>query len=206
MNNQTLEKILIGSAVALVAAIINQLFAGNINYWWVLIVFIGAIIFIWAYQRYGGSLFTKYRVDKVNEENGKRLLARRDILDGEMVGEAWQFKAQKDDWAIYGPYLREPLRKGKYRATFRVKINDTSTQDIPVIELSVASNCGWRGGKQLASRTFSTRDFKKTDEYHDFSLDFYTFADERELEFRVWSKGTQHTVTLDYVELSRRLV
>ena len=43
------------------------------------------------------------------------------------------------DWAIYGPYLLQPLRNGKYRAVFKIKINELPKEDRPIIDISVAS-------------------------------------------------------------------
>jgi len=133
-------------------------------------------------------------------------LFRSDILDGKKVGTAWQFKVDKVEWAIYGPYLRHPIHKGKYRATFKIKVDDISSENRPIVELDVASRCKEWGDKRLTGRVFSRRDFKNADEYQSFSLDFFVISDEDDLELRVFSRGSGHTVTLDYIELSRRLV
>lgn len=104
-----------------------------------------------------------------------------------------------------GPYLRKPLRKGKYHALFRIKIDNIDGTNQPVCDIDVASQTRRPGDKRLATRTLSTADFTVADEYHEFSLDFATFADERDLELRVDSSGNGHTMTLDSITLSRRL-
>ena len=203
MNNRVLEQILVGSTVALFTVIINESFAGKINYFWALGGFLGSMILYGAYQRFGGSPFKKWRV--TNENDGKGLLFRADILSGRKVGEAWQFKTTKQDWAIYGPYLRQLLHKGKYRATFRIKVDDIKGEDHPLFQIDIASNCKYRGDKRLAGRTVTCSDFTEADEYQEFILDFYVVSNERELELRIFSEGTGETVTLDYIRLSRRL-
>jgi hypothetical protein len=215
-DEQAFKQIFIGSVVALVGAIagtvataiINLLLAGKIsvNYWWVwgIGAVLGALLLYGIYPA-NRFPFKKWRVTNIRD--GKGLLFREDlpVLEGKPDGEAWQFVAHDNNWAIYGPYLRQSLRKGKYRAAFRVKVNNVSGEDRHVIELSVASNCKAVGDKQLAARTLTTRDFKSGGVYHIFFLYFDALVDERDLELRIYAKGSGHTVTLDYVRLSRRL-
>jgi len=204
MGNRTIEQISIGAIVALVAAIINQAVAGKVDYWWLVGGFFGAIIIYGGYQGFGGYPFTKYRVTNVRDN--KALLFRSDILEGKRIEGAWQFRASKNDWAIYGPYLRNPLRKGKYCATFRIKVDDIAGENCPIVDIDVASRTRELGDKRLTARTLTPLDFRRGDEYHEFSLDFNTFGDERDLELRVYSRGNGHLVTLDYIQLSRRLI
>lgn len=143
--------------------------------------------------------FVKYRVKHV--QDGRSLLAGIDITNGTALGEAWQFAAAMDGWAVYGPYLRESLPKGKYRASFRIKVNKVSLLDVPIIEVDVASHVEADAEKILARRGISTHDFERADEYRDFELDFEVLGHERKLELRVRSKASGHLVTLDYVEL-----
>ncbi len=203
MSSQTIEKIFVGVLLAFITAIINQVVSGQINYLWVGSVFTLALFLYWIFQGIGFP-YIKFRVSSTND--GKGLLFRSDISTGKKVGEAWQFKADKFDWAVYGPYLRSPLRSGKYRGTFRIKVDDVSGDNRPIIEIDVASRCKEVGDKKLSARTLSTRDFKNADEYQDFPLDFFIISDENDLELRVFTKGSGHTVTLDYIQLTRRVM
>ncbi len=203
MENRLLEQILVGSTVAFFTAIINGAVAGNINPSVVLGGFFVSIIAYGAYQKLRRFPFKKWRVTKVFD--GKGLLFRDDILEGKYVGEAFQFRASKKDWAVYGPYLRQSLSKGKYRATFKIKVDDISGDDRTIVKIDVASNCRNKGDKRLVGRTLSRSDFTKADEYHKFPLDFYVKAHERELELRIYSEGHGEVVTLDYIQLSPRL-
>lgn len=203
MNSKTIETILVGSFLALITAIINQIFAGKIDYLWVFGIFLFTILLFWLF--YGtGFPFTKFRVTGTND--GKGLLFRSDISSGKKVGEAWQFLSDKSNWAIYGPYLRQPLHKGKYRATFRIKVDDISGDNRPIVDIDVASRCKEAGDKRLVGRTLTTRDFIESDEYHDCSLDFFVVSDENDLELRVFTRNSGHTITLDHIQLSRRLI
>jgi hypothetical protein len=126
-------------------------------------------------------------------------------MPGKRIGSAWTLEAKVNDWAVYGPYLREPLRRGRYRATFKLKLEDASVENVPIIEIDVACKTRHYGDKRLTGRVLTTLDFKFSDEYRAFRLDFDLLTDERDLELRIWSKGGGHRITLDYVRLSRRL-
>lgn len=203
MESQTIEKILVGALTALITAIINQVFSGQVDYLWVIGGFFFSLLLYWAYQGIGYP-FIKFRV--TNIRNGQGLLFRSDNFIGKNVGEAWQFTVDKDEWAIYGPYLLQPLHKGKYRAAFRIKVDDITGDNRPAIEIDVASRCRAVGDKRLTGRAISTRDFKSADKYQVFLLDFFVISDENDIELRIFSRGSGHTVTLDYIQLSRRLV
>ncbi len=203
MDTRTSEQIFVGLIVALFTAIINQVFAGKVNYLWVFGGFLGAVLLYGAYQRFGRFPFIKWRVTNIHD--GKGLLFRDDLLEGKRVGDAWQFQASLDNWAIYGPYLRQPLRKGKYRAIFKIKVDDTSGENRPIVHIDVAVRSKELGDKRLVGRTLTPTDFNKADEYHYFLLNLHLMADERDLELRVWSNGGRHIVTLDYIRLSKRL-
>ncbi len=205
MNNRVLEQLLIGSTVALVTALINQAFAGQVNYLWVVLCFIVAIVIYWMYQGLSGFPFTKYHVT-TNTEDGINLLVRTDVNQGRVIEQAYRFVSSHCDWAVYGPYMHQSLRKGKYRSTFRLRVDDVSGPNRPVVNISVASRTQERGDKCLAERTISTLDFEKADKSRDFTLDFYIISDERELELRVFARKSGHTVTLECIQLSRRLI
>lgn len=158
------------------------------------------------YGRLRGFPFTKFRVNPFLQGHGDGvgLIFRNDILVGKHVGGAWTFKATNNDWAVFGPYLREPLRKGSYRATFRLKIDDALTENMPIIEIHVASKTKYDGDKLLSCRSLTPLDFKAADQYRAVCLDFDALTDEQFLELRIWSKGLGHQITLDFVQLSRR--
>lgn len=204
MSSRTLEQIFVGSIIALVAAIVNQAFAGRVNYLWVIGGFLGAVILFGIYQRSAGFPFVRFKV-KNNPRDADGLLSNGSV-QGKPVGQSWQFNSTSEDWAITGPYLRKPLRKGKYRATFRIKVDDVSGINQPIVDIDVASRSVRLGDKRLAMRTLSTSDFGEPDTYCEFPLDFFVVADEQELELRVYSKGSGLTLTLDYIELSRRFL
>lgn len=208
-SDPALKQVFVGSVVALVGAIagaaataiINLLLAGKIslNYWWVwgIGAILGALLLYTIYQtnRYP---FKKFRVT-TNREDGKSLLA--DSSKGRPVENgAWLFA----DCTVYGPYLTATLDKGKYRVTYKVKVDNISGENRHIIKLDVLSNSNFRGDKILAARVLTNRDFKRAGEYHYFPLDFHIFEDEREVELRIGSEGNRHNTTLDYIQLSRR--
>jgi hypothetical protein len=207
-NNRFFEQIGIGSTVALITAIINQSFAGKVDYWWIIGAFSAAIILYTSYQNYSGFPFRKFRVS--TKKDGKGLLFRHDksdVLEGKYVGDAWQFRGNGKDYeAIYGPYLQHPLRKGKYRAIFKIKADNVEGNNSYITYIDVVSSYkGELGRKTLSARTITTNDFKKSDEYENFNLDFDALSDESELEFRI-APTSGFTLTLDYIQLTRRLI
>jgi len=207
MNNRFIEGVGIGSSVALVTALINQVFEGKLNYWWVIGGFVGAIVVYTLYQN-SGYPFITYRVTNKNDGKGLLIHDKADIVTGKPVGDAWQFRANNDAGfhPIYGPYIRKALRRGKYRAIFRIKVDDDiSGPDTHITKIDVVSNFReHKGLKELASRFLMSQDFKDSGEYQDFHLDFEVFTDEREIELRVYPTAG-YLVTLDSVRLSRRL-
>lgn len=210
MNNRS-EQIFVGVTVALIGAvggavataIINQLLAGKITvmYWWIWVI--GAILGgLLLYEIYESNRFPfkKFRVT-TNRDDGKSLLENsskgRSVEDG-----AWLFSNS----TVFGPWIRIPLRKGKYRAIFRIKVDNIHGENQHIVKLDVVSNSNFRGDKTLAARVFTNADFSKAGQYHFFPLDFYVLEHERDVELRVHSEGdNHHNTTLDYVKLSRRL-
>jgi len=160
-----------------------------------------------AYEGFGRFPFTSFRVDPSlkGHGDGVGLLFRGDHLEGKRVGSAWTFRTTVNDWAVFGPYLREPLRKGRYSVMFNLKIDDATVDNSPVIEIDVACKTRDDGDKRLTGRTLTPLDFRRSDEYRQFRLDFDVLTDERYLEIRIWSKGSGHRITFDYARLSRRL-
>jgi MFS family permease len=212
-NDQTFKQILVGSAVTIIGAIagaiatalINLIVAGkiNTNYWWIWVIggLIGAFLLFKFYQ-INKFPYKKWRV--TNVADGKGLLA--DATRGKPVEEnAWLFK----ECTVYGPYLRQSLLKGKYKVTFRLKVVDldaTSNANNRILEINVAAaRAGIAGDKLLALHALTTFDFSTANVYENFSLLFDIYKEEQQVEFRVCSEYTSHTIVLDYVRFSTRL-
>jgi hypothetical protein len=191
MREDYAAQFFVGAATAVASAIFNYAVLGQANWLWVFIAFVVPFAVLQFYQRSGFSPFKKWRVQD-NE-----LIAR----SGQATGHgAWELDtSERRAWAIYGPH--KPLGRGKYRATFRLKINNTSGDD-PVVDLDVASR---HGAKIMALRTLTVQDFQRADVYQDFPLDFYLRYDDNEIEFRISTKGALRRVVLEYVALSRRV-
>lgn len=216
-----LERIFVGSIVttinvlltAVLGIIIYQ-YAGRLSYWywWVVggLIMLGIVLYYIIYQGYDKFPYTQFRVPK-HPQAGKTLHAWIEPFHGDNIGEAWKFETnqENDGYAIYGPWLEQPLRKGKYKATFRMKIHNVSVVNHPIVDIDVACATRWDGDTRLACRTLTTSNFAKADEYDEFSLYFKVDNEARKVEFRVWthkagSEG-RDIVILDYVQLSRQL-
>ncbi len=191
MREDYAAQFLVGASTAAVSAIFNLALTGQVNWLWVLVAFGVPFVVLRIYQQAGLSLARVWRV-RDNE-----LLSRA----GQPLGSgAWELNtSERTDWAIYGP--RQPLGRGRYRARFRLKINNRAG-DEPVVEIDVASR---HGKKILALRTLTVHDFEWADAYQDFPLDFYLLHDDNEIEFRVSTRGTPRRVVLNRVTLSRCL-
>lgn len=182
---------LVAGSTSVATAVFNLAVIGRINWLWVILAFLIPFLVLQLYQHSGFSPLKKWRV-KDHELHAQM---------GQPTGNgAWELDTnQQIDWAVYGPY--RPLGRGKYRATFRMKVNNTATDDT-VAEIDVASR---RGGKRLATRTLTIQDFQYADRYQNFPLDFFLIHDDNDIEFRVCTKGGNRRLILDYVALSRRL-
>ena len=111
MNSSATEQIIIGSIIALITAAINQAFAGNINYWLVLLVFFSTIMIFSVYKTGLNSsvltkYYVKYNIHNADAKDNKSLIARVDCNPGKFVKDRWQFTTSMYDWAIY-QYLRQ---------------------------------------------------------------------------------------------------
>jgi hypothetical protein len=191
MREDYAAQFLVGTATAVASAIFNFAVAGQADWLWVAVAFLVPFLVLQLYQRSGFSPFKRWRV-KDNE-----LVARIGQATGR---EAWELDASDHrNWVIQGPH--KPLGRGKYRAVFRLKINNLAG-DEPVVDLDVASR---RGAKVLALRTLTVQDFHRADTYQDFPLDFYLLHDDNEIEFRLSTMGANRRLVLDHVALARRL-
>ena len=194
MKTDYVAQFLVGSSTAVAAAVFNLAAARQVNWLWAAVSFAVPFLVLQMYQSSGFSPVRTWRVTHDNTQLRARL--------GQPSGRAaWELDAgEKRDWAVFGPY--QPLGRGKYRATFRLKIN-SNAGDSPVAEIDVSAR---HGGKRLALRQLTAKDFRQADEYQDFPLDFYLLQDENEIEFRISTSGARRRLTLDSVTLSRRLI
>lgn len=234
---ETLKLIFVGAVVALITAFINQTVANGVNYWLVGGVGFGTITLIFVFLKFPGDPdFKKWRVTEDEKElratkeftikeKGKDGQPDKEVIvsfNGNFTnkGGAWYFTAKESPaYPIYGPYLKKkkakkseekeekPLRKGKYRAEFKMKVDRLGGENRPIVDLDIASSTRALGDKRLAGRTLTSDDFRAADEYDIFSLEFEVISDkgESDLEFRVFSRGSGQRVYVDYVQFSRRL-
>lgn len=138
LNSCVVEGIAIGTAVALVTAAINQLVTSNINPWLLLVAVALALLLYATYQGFGAFPFVTYVV--TNHEDGRGLLTHTDVNPRRPVGGNWQFTATHEDHAVFGPYLRHPLRTSKYRVVFQLKVAEIPGSDRPIMSIDVVSN------------------------------------------------------------------
>ncbi|HUY75927.1 MAG TPA: hypothetical protein VMV29_04110, partial [Ktedonobacterales bacterium] len=117
--------VLAAVVAALIAAAILQSL-GTIDYRWVistcLAIFIVALLIYGVFQGFGRPPFKRWRVTNLHDNNG--LLVAH--LDGRSVGSAFQFRSDYLGIAIFGPHLQKRLKKGKYTARYRVKLDGKS--------------------------------------------------------------------------------
>ena len=191
MRDDYAAQFLVGASTAAASAVLNLAMTGRVYWLWVTVAFAVPFVVLQAYQRAGLSPIREWRV------RDNQLISRA----GQPTGDgAWELDAgERSPWAIHGPH--KPLARGKYRATFRLKINNT-TGDETVADLDVASR---HGKKILALRALTVQDFRRADTYQDFPLDFYLLHDDNEIEFRISTKGAPRRLALEHVALSRRL-
>lgn len=194
MKNDYTAQFLVGTFTAIVTAVFNLVVVGQVNWLWLIIAFTVPFLVLQLYQTTGFSPFKEWRV--TNDVTGLR--ASMGKADGKG---AWEFdEGTEKTNAIYGPY--KPLGRGRYRATFFIKVNKYSGDDA-VADIDVAVR---HGRKLVALRRLTANDFQRIDEYQGFPLDFYLLQDENESEFRMTTKGANCRLTLDHVTLSRRLL
>jgi hypothetical protein len=189
---------LVGAATALATAIINLVVPGQISWLWLVPAFAVPFVVLFVYQGTGLG-FRLYKEWKIRPGE----LAAR---GGVQKGDVWEFEHEAPDRRLefYGPSIALP--RGKYRVIFRLKIDARDERDEPIWELDVASNSG---AKWLALRTLSIRDFKRSDTWQDFPLDFTLINDENKVEFRGrmgHADRSRRRITFDKVMVHRRLL
>jgi hypothetical protein len=121
---------LVSTSTAVLIAVFNLAIVGQINWVWVIVAFAIPFSILQLYQRPGLSTPRTYRV----MHDATQLRAK----DGNRSGKgAWEFDAStKLDHVIYGPYI--PLSRARYRASFRLKVNDRPG-DHSVAEIDVCA-------------------------------------------------------------------
>ncbi len=189
---------LVGASTALVTAIINLVVPGQISWLWLIPAFIVPFAALFVYQGVGLG-FGPYKEWKIRTGE---LVAD----GGTQKGAVWEFEHLTSEGGLgfSGPHIALP--KGKYRVLFRLKIDSRDERDEPVCELDVSSNSG---RKWFALRTISLRDFKSSDSWQDFALDFMMTNDENHVEFRGRMEGVERVgrrIIFDKVVVHRRLL
>lgn len=189
---------LVGASTALATAIINLVVPGQISWLWLIPAFAVPFVVLFLYQG-SGLGFRPYKEWR--------------IRTGELVadggagkGNVWEFEhlAPGQSLGFHGPHIALP--RGKYRVLFRLKIDSRDERDEPVCELDVSSNSGH---KWFALRTISIRDFKWSDAWQDFALDFVMANDENHVEFRARMGGVEpagRRITFHKLVVHRRLI
>jgi hypothetical protein len=194
MKNDYVAQFLVSAFSAVAIAVFNLALAGQINWLWVLMAFVIPFLILRAYQSSGFRVNREWRV--TNDRTQLRAATGQPSGGG-----AWELETDEPkSWAIFGPY--QPLARGKYCATFRLKINHLAG-DEAVADIDVAAR---HGKKRLAVRSLTVKDFRHADDYQDFPLEFHLLQDENEVEFRVSTSGARRRLTLDRVILTRRFL
>jgi hypothetical protein len=164
---------------------------------------------------FGQPPFIKWRVkltaDEWRAKQEKKEVCAGLISDGERIGEegeeACQFRCEHNNCGVYGPYL-DHLPKGKYRAIFKIKVGRVLKKDQHLIRIDVSASRNLvAGDKELNHRDLSYAHFRQADTYYSFPVDFDISSDkgESDVEFRISPPERGPAMTLEYVQLSRRL-
>ena len=199
----------VGVGGTLGGVLADFLYTGSIDYWWGVAGFFGATCVCWIYMQYLAYPFKRFRVsclvdddNKVvkGEQNGRGLIANKLRGDYDKERKRWILS---EEWGVWGPYF--PLGKGWYIATFRIKVTGSEWEkERHICEIDVVAwSDDWTDKKLLAFHLLTTKDFKRTNKYNRFSLVFRVYHSEDKFEFRIRQLSDQHTITLDYVKLSR---
>lgn len=201
----------VGAATgAIVSAFLNSLLSkGNsISYWWIGAlagIFIAILLYL-LYQHLARFPVGTWYVTNADDGTGLGSDGRILRKNGHTV---CQFETNFDGWAVWGPATKsqEVVRKGRYKAVFRLKVNHKAGSNLPIMEISVSTRTdNGLGTKALAVRTLSNIDFEEDDKYQEFTLFFEVISEEREFELRIYSKNNSRTVSLNGVQVSKRLI
>ncbi len=189
---------LVGASTALVTAIINLVVPGQISWLWLIPAFAVPFLVLYLYQGTGLG-FRPYKEWRIRTGE---LVADGGVQKGHV--REFEHLTPGQGLGFHGPQIALP--KGKYRILFRLKIDSRDERDEPVCELDVSSKSGQ---KWFALRTISIRDFKWSDTWQDFALDFIMANDESHVEFRARMNGVERAgrrITFDKLMVHRRLL
>jgi hypothetical protein len=189
---------LVGASTALATAIINLVVLDQINWLWLIPAFGVPFVVLFLYQGTGLG-FRPYKEWKIRT-------GELSAVGGAQKGDVWEFEdvVPERGLGFRGPLIALP--RGKYRVLFRLKIDSRDERDEPVCELDVTSNSG---RKWFAYRTLSLRDFKRSDQWQSFMLDFNMSNDENRVEFRSRMEsgaGLGRRIAFDKVIVHHRLL
>lgn len=111
-------------------------------------------------------------------------------------GFGWSATAGSDPagyLAIFGPYGNNLVTAGAYAAAFRLRINDVTSDNAPIVTFEAYD----RATDQTVRRSVFRREFAAANAFQEFTLSFSAVA-EGDLELRVFWHGNAN-VELDYV-------
>ena len=199
----------VGVGGTLGGVLMDYLYTGNINYWWGVAGFFGALCFCWICMQYFAYPFKRFRVSCLVDDHNKELKGKKDgkgLIANKLRGDydkerkGWILS---EGWGVWGPYIS--LGKGWYIATFRIKVTGSEWErEHSICEIDVVAwSEDWKVMKWLAHHLLTTKDFKRTNNHNTFSLVFRVYHSEDKVEFRIRQLSSQHTITFDYVKLSR---
>jgi hypothetical protein len=94
-----------------------------------------------------------------------------------------------DQHMIYGPYVTN-IPAGSHLAEFRMKIDNNTANDDPVVDIDVRNATN---GQILASQAVSRRQFPIAGDYTNFTLPFTIASNNQSIELRVYWRGTAYT-------------
>lgn len=199
----------IGVGGTLGAIVVYWMYTGSINYWWGGVGFFSAACICWIYRQYFAYPFKRFRVTCLEDDDKNVLKGKRDgrgLIANQQRGEYDIEKKRwviSEDWGVWGPYIH--LEKGWYKATFRIKVTGLEWEkERRLCEIDVVAwHEDWKYAKPLAHHLLTRKDFSGTNRYNKFPLVFRVYFNEDKVEFRIRQFSNQHTITFDYVKLSR---
>jgi hypothetical protein len=183
-------------------------------------VLLGALLYRGYVTGFGRSPYIKWRVKHTASEWDERKKRGKECLglicDGELIGkegeEACQFRCEHFSAGVYGPYIAH-LPRNKYRAVFRIKAGRISNKNETLIHINVAAEGINEEGKpqdgytELTHCDLSYVNFSKADAYQNFPVNFNILFPQgaSKVEFRIDHPGHGPIMTLDYIQLYKRL-
>jgi hypothetical protein len=141
-----------------------------------------------------GEKYHRYEGEKMASLDSTEVTTSEDASAS--AGKARRATASFVGFLAYGPYL--PLRPGRYRIDFALKISDNTSPE-EVIKLDA---CAFAGQQSLRVRSLRGIDFPAPGQYHTFSLTLDAQEELDLVEYRVLVAG-KGAVTLDYVDVTR---